>query len=394
MPINFQEIHTRIREIGKGARQRQKALDDRRAKARELLTACASELDLLRSKVDSARAVDANVRCACPLTEALTASHPAPAPPASAVLIAADGSQITPDRHASIQFGLINIGAISMKLNSGETPQIFTESELFYGDDLLPNGRPLSDDLLALKRDLAERILLDDLSKSFPGQVVTLTDGPIELWGAKGEDARAYADFIQKYLTILSRLQARGVITCGYVDKPAADLVVRLLEITLADNEQIKNLREFHPLRGVSDRWLFGEPGQPLLPPAHRSAVFQLQSSSDKHYQGLLALHFFYLNVGTQRHPWIVRVEIPRWVAEDEPTLNLLHSLLIDQCRILGSKPYPYLLHRAHETALVQMEEKTQIEQLLSLELRRNEVELDDPSNKQATKDLPGRTRM
>jgi hypothetical protein len=88
-----------------------------------------------------------------------------------------------------------------------------------------------------------------------------------------------------------------------------------------------------------------------------------------------------------------VRVEIPRWVAGDRSALDLLHAVLVDQCRIMGSRPYPYLLHRAHETAVVHMEEKTQIEQLLSLELRRNEVEVDDPSNKQSAKDLPGRTR-
>ena len=79
MPINFQEIYTRIQEIGKGARERQKTLDARRAKARDLLITYASELDLLRSKVNSARAVDANIRCACPLQESLTSSHPAPA---------------------------------------------------------------------------------------------------------------------------------------------------------------------------------------------------------------------------------------------------------------------------------------------------------------------------
>ena len=107
-----------------------------------------------------------------------------------------------------------------MKTHSGETPEIVTDSELYYGDDLLPNGIPMSEGMVALKRDLAERTKLDELSKQFKGQVVTFTDGPIELWGAKGEDAHSYAEFIQKYLTILSRLQTRGVITAGYVDKP------------------------------------------------------------------------------------------------------------------------------------------------------------------------------
>ena len=394
MPINYQEIYTRIQEIGRGARERKKSLDERRAKARELFEVYASERDVLRAKVDSAKQADPNLRCAYPLGESLASSHPAAGEAVEATVIAADGSQINPDRHAAIQFCLINVGTIQMRLGSGETPHISTETELLYGDDLLPNGNPMSDAMVALRRDLAERIKVDELSKGIQGLVVSFTDGPIELWGAKGEDAAAYAEFVQKYVTILSRLQTRGVIHAGYVDKPSADLVVRLLEIAMADNEQIQNLREFHPLRGVSDRWLFGEREHPLLGPGERSAVFGLQSSAEKNYKGALSLQFFYLNVGTDGHPWQVRVEIPKWVADDETKLNLLHAVLIQQCRMMGSKPYPYLLHRAHETAVVKMEEKQQIEQLLALELRRNNEDVDDGSFKQSAKDLQGRTRM
>lgn len=394
MPINYQEIYTRIKEIGEGARERKKTLDERRAKARDLFSAYASELDFLRSKVEAAKAVDANLRCAVPLDEPLDSSHPAPEEVSEAVLIAADGSQINPDRHAAVQFCLINVGAISMKLNSGETPQVFTESELLYGDELLLNGAPISDGMVALRRDLAERAALDQLSNGIKGRVVTMTDGPIELWGAKGEDAAAYAEFVQKYLTVLSRLEARGVIHAGYVDKPSADLVARLLELaTVGQIADLSDLRDHHPLRGVRDRWLFGEAGSPLLGPGERSAVFGLQSSSEKNYKGALSLHFFYLNVGAQGHPWPVRVEIPKWVADDKGSVDLLHAALIGQCRLMGSKPYPYLLHRAHETALVKNEEKQQIEQLLALELRRHNEEVDDGSYKQSAKDLPGRPK-
>ena len=393
MPIDYQQIYAKIQEIGRGARERKKTLEERRSKARELLAAYASELDVLRSKVDSAKTVDQNIRCASPLNETLASSYPPPASVMDATLIAADGSQINPDRHAAVQFGLINVGAIIMKLNSGEAPEIATESELLFGDDLLPNGIPMSDGMVALQRDLKERTKLEQLSKGIKGTVITFTDGPIELWGAKGEDAQSYADFIQRYLTILSRLQTRGVTTAGYVDKPSADLVVRLLEIATADQEQIQKLREFHPLRGVSDRWLYGERENPLLPPGHRSAVFKIQSSSDKNYKGVLELHFFYLNVGTQGHPWPVRVEIPRWVVDDREKLDLLHGVLVEQCRMMGSRPYPYLLHRAHETAVVKQEEKQHIEQLLTMELRKNNEDVDDGSYKQSAKDLQGRTR-
>lgn len=393
MPIDYQQIYIRIKEIGAGARERRKTLDERRIKARELLSIYDSELDLLRSKVDSAKLADPNIRCALPINESLASSHPAPVPASDVTLIAADGSQINPDRHAAIQFCVVNVGAIQMKMNSGETPNIFTETELLYGDDLLPNGIPMSEGLVALKRDLSERTALDRLSKNIAGSVVTFTDGPVELWGAKGEDASSYDAVVQKYLGVLSRLQERGVITAGYVDKPSADLVMRLLEIVSSDSEQIKKLREFHPLRGVSDRWLYGERESPLLPPGHRSAVFGIQSNSEKKYTGVLSLHFFYLNVGTEGHPWPVRVEIPKWVVDDKEKLDLLHGVLVEQCRMMGSKPYPYLLHRAHETAVVKNEEKQQIENMLAMELRRQDEEVDVISNKSSAKGLKGRTR-
>jgi len=393
MPINYQQTYSKIKEIGQGAKERRKKKEEAQSQARDLLAAYGDDLNFLRSKVDAAKAADANIRCALPLTETLASSYPTPDSVIQATLIAADGSQINPDRHAAIQYSVVNVGAIIMKLNSGEAPEIVTDTELLYGDDLLPNGFPLSDGMVALKRDVAERTKLDDLSKGIIGPVVTFTDGPVELWGAKGEDTQSYLDYVEKYKTVLSRLQTRDVITAGYVDKPSADLVIRLLEITMADNEQIQKLREFHPLRGVSDRWLFGEAKDPLLPPGHRSAIFKIQSSSEKSYKGVLELHFFYLNVGTEGHPWPVRVEIPRWVVDDSKKLNLLHAVLVQQCRMMGSRPYPYLLHRAHETAVVKNEEKQQIEQLLSMELRKNNEDVDEGSNKQSAKDLQGRTR-
>lgn len=387
MPIDYQQIYTRIKEIGAASKERKREKEEARALARKLFTQYSSELDLLRAKVDSAKQIDSNIRCAVPLDENLASSYGVDDSVIQATLIAADGSQINPDRHASIQFGLINVGAITMKLNSGETPQIVTDTELLFGDDLLPNGIPMSEGLVALKRDFAERSALDKLSKDIKGDIVTFTDGPIELWSAKGEDAHSYAEYSQKYLGVLSRLQTRGIITAGYVDKPSADLVVRLLEIMMADNEQIQKLREFHPLRSVSDRWLFGEKENPLLKAGHRSAIFKIQSSSEKIYTGVLELYFFYLNVGTESKPYPVRVEVPKWVVDDKKKLNLLHAVLVQQCKMMGSKPYPYLLNRAHEIAVVKNEEKQQIEQLLTLEIKNQGEEIDATSHKQGGKD-------
>jgi hypothetical protein len=393
MPIDFQQIYTRIREIAAGADERKRTLEEKRDLARGLLSTYASELDYLKQKVEAATAVDSNIRCAAPLDEPLTATFPPPAAMADVTVIAADGSQVNPDRHGSLQFCIINVGVITMRLRSGTAPEVCVQTEMLYGDELISNGNLISDGMVAMRRDISERLKLDELSKGLKGQVVNLTDGTIELWGAKGDDPQAYADFVEKYIKVLTRLYQRGVVTAGYVEKPTADLVVRLLEIATADHEQIQRLRDYQPLRGVSDRWLYGERENPLLPPGHRSAVFMLQSGSVKKYKGALTLHFFYLNVGTLGHPWPVRVEIPQWVAEDKKKLDLLHCVLIEQCNMMGSKPYPYLLHRAHETAVVRREEKEQVEQLLALELRRVRDEVGDQSHKSAAKMLPGRTK-
>jgi len=119
MPIDFQQIYARIREIAAGADERKRTLEEKRDLARGLLNTYASELDYLKQKVEAATAVDSNIRCAAPLDEPLTAAFPPPSAVSDVTVIAADGSQVNPDRHGSIQFGIINVGVIIMKLRSG-----------------------------------------------------------------------------------------------------------------------------------------------------------------------------------------------------------------------------------------------------------------------------------
>jgi len=390
MALNFQQVFDKIKQIGQGARLRQENLDGLRQRAQQLLTTWADKTAELQDKLEAARQVDPNLRCAIPLAGRLdTALDPGPAAQKTVTLLAADGSQIAPDRHAAVQFSLLNVGAVALQPGSGQPPEVFTDSQLLFADELYTETGLLSDEVISQQRDIAERHKLLELAKEYPAPVVALTDGPVELWGAKGAGEDDYRRNLEVHKSVLSQLQSRGVTVAGYVDKPAADLLVRLLEIAVLTPEEMRELRTKHPLRGVSDRWLYGK----LLGPGQRSAVFGLQSGSRAHYTGDLALHFFYLNVGFEKHPALVRVELPKWVADDEAQLDLLHSALLEQCRVMGAKPYPYLLHRAHETAVVKGEEKQQIEQMLALELRRAGGEVDEISGKQSAKDRSGRSR-
>lgn len=389
MSLNFQQVFERIREIGLGAGARQEAQDALRKHALSLLTAWADKAAELNRKLERARQADPSLRCAIPLTERLDASTPQPVGQKSATLLAADGSQIAPDRHAAVLFSLVNVGAIVMQTGSGQVPEIYTDSQLLFDDEIYTETGMLTEEAIEQRRDIAERRKLLELAPGYPAPIVALTDGPVELWGAKGAEAEDYHRNLELHKSILSQLQALGVTVAGYVDKPAADLVIRLLEIAqLSTDEEYKNIRFQHNLRSVTDRWLYN-----FLPGGHRSAVFGLQSSSRSHYTGDLALHFFYLNVGETKHPWLVRVEISKWVANDTAKLNLLHMALLEQCKIMGAKPYPYILHRAHEIAVVKFEEKRQVEQMLELELRQAGSEMDMESYKQSAKNLKSRSR-
>lgn len=390
MSLNFQQVYERIREIGAAAGPRQKQLDGLRQRALGLLKYYADKAAELGEKVDRARQADASLRCAIPLDGRLDASYPAPVLQKQATLLAADGSQIAPDRHAAVLYSLVNVGALVMELGSGKAPQVFTDSSLLYDDEIYTDTGMLTEEAIEMRRDIAERRKLLELAGQVTRPCVALTDGPVELWGAKDGGAEEYRRNLEIHKSILSQLQAKNVTVAGYVDKPGADLVVRLLEIAvLSSDEEYKEIRKQHSLRGVTDRWLYGS----LLKGGHRSSVFGLQSSSRAHYTGDLTLHFFYLNVGDEKHPALVRVEIPKWVADDKEKLDVLHAVLLQQCRIMGAKPYPYILHRAHEVAVVTYEDRKQVEQMLQMELRRAGGEVEEESSKQSAKDLKGRTK-
>jgi hypothetical protein len=390
MTLDYQQVRKKVAELGQRASLHEQVLYQLREKACGLFESYAEQQEELRKKVQSVvQNYDPSLRCALPVQEALNLHRPAPPIPTGVTLLAVDGSQINPDRHAQVQFCLINWGAVQMRSGDPAPLTSSVDCRLYYEDNLYTK----TEAELALERDLGERDLLAQLAAGAPRPVITLTDGPLELWGAKdargGEDEN-FTKSLNRYLEILSELCLQGATTAGYVDKPGADLVVRTLEVAITPPEELPNIRTLHPLRGVTDAYLF----QRLLAPGERSAVFAMQSQSARKYTNERALHFFYLNVGRPGHTWIARVEIPRWVAESELLLSNLHAALVYQCRILGARPYPYLLHRAHETAVVTQAEKEQVTQMIVLELRRRRVEVGEASYKQLAKDLQGRTRL
>jgi hypothetical protein len=388
MPINYQQVHTRIKEIGAGALEKRETVEKLRSKVRELLAAYNSKLDVLRAKVESARQADSNIRCALPLNEDIASSHLLPDSVIQVTLIAADGSQIVPNRHEPLQYYAINVGAIAMQIGSGSKPETTTDTTLRMLDEF--DDTYFSDSQIALQRDVAERKKLLEISEKYSGTRIALTEGQLELWGSVDpENAREFERSLQDYLDALKELEKKKIITAGYVDKPSANWVVKLLEIVFTSPDELKNVRKNRPFKGVTDLWIF----EKILGRHERSAVFGLQSKSAEKYTDSLAIHFFYLNVGDEKNPKIARVDIPFWVANNKETLNNLHFALIEQSMIMGNEPFPYLLHRAHEIALITHREKEEIDRLLLMQIKNNGGEVGRISGKQSAKNLQGKTK-
>ncbi len=386
MSLDFQQVRQQVIEMGKKTPHRVRHLRNLREAALSTLKDVANDLAALRAKVDAAVSLNPYLRCAVPGENALDKIYPCPSMRERITILAADGSQINPDRHSFIDYSLVNVGAIQMQTGSSEPPVAVVRSQLLYDKTADFPTSPITEGLVALLRDLRERTLLADLVADVELPIVTLTDGPLELWvGREGaSEAKAFEKHFKEYLGALRKLQSKGASTAGYIDKPRGDLLIRLLEIAmLPDDELEKAGREHRPLRGVTDADLFTL----ILAPHQRSVVFAIQSRNAEKYEHELALHFFYLNVGhDEKHPILVRIEIPAWVADSAQMIDDIHAVLIQQCRILGNRRYPYLLHRSHEVAVVSLDEKRQVENMIALELRKRGVTVGQESPKQSSK--------
>ncbi|MDY6847147.1 MAG: DNA double-strand break repair nuclease NurA, partial [Chloroflexota bacterium] len=306
--------------------------------------------------------------------------------PEKFTVMAADGSQINPSRHARVAFCVINVGLIKMVRGSGMTPEIYTQSQLLDYDSLFtPSGVLISEGMVALKRDLREREALADLAENLLLPAISMTDGPLELY-RESQATKEFEKTLDRYLGVLKRLHQQGLMTLGYVDKPGSSLIGQMLELVEMRDEDLEayNQRQ-RKFAGVNDVNLLSDL---LVNPGDRSAIFAIYSDTARRFKGDLALHFFYLNVGKPGKPHLVRVEIPAWVARDHELVGVLQAVLTEQSCIMGSRPYPYILHRAHEVAVVTLPEHQHVEEMIVAEFDRRGIPVNEKSNKQYHKVL------
>ncbi len=429
MPVDFATLQHQAHGQVNAYRHHLDQVQQRLHAAQAALETWASRASDLTGLVEQAFAQDPRWRSAAPAHEPLEATYPAPTLPAEVVLLAADGSQINPDPHGPVYFALVNLGLVAMDRH--HTPVALVRTHLLLNELYEAQGS-LGESAIALQRDLRERQGLAwaaalvrgaepvraEMEQAFPAlaqdpmgsnaaqhlalqamhrpgaPLITLTDGPLELW-EQGPD-EAYRRYRERYLNALSTLQRLEALAVGYVDHPRADLVIRMLELTLREEAAPREAASAleltsRPWAGVRDRDLWGR----FLPPGHRSPLFRIRAHSLDPYPDDLVPHFFYLNLSADpQRPTLARVEIPAWVARRPEQVGWIHAVLLWQAHIIPGRRYPYLLHRAHETAVVTQEDRRQVTWLLQRALLSEGLPPDARSAKRQLKDAPQRTRF
>lgn len=388
MTLELNKVTDQITQLGELAAQRAQRVQQTVPDIIRRLIEYAADAEL-REVVDSA--VRAGWSGAVPANEPLDGVYTPDRLPERVTIVAADGSQIYPDRHALALYYALNLGGIVLRLGSGEAPYTESEPALCFEDRLLLDDQDnvIAGQLINARRTVQELKTLTRLACAEPNDVpvVALSDGNIAL-RVKQESipAREGQALQAEYMSHLSQLREAGVTVGSFITRPSATSVVRLMHLATEcprDRiaEYVKNRPR--PFEGMDDKPVFAA----HLKVGERSAIFKQTTQWSKPYEEAgHAIHFFYVNVSTPERETLVRIELPEWVADKPERVALLHAAVVDQCRVT-SEPYPYVLTRADELAVITTREKAALDDLIAAEMLNHNLSA-LPSEKAATKTL------
>jgi hypothetical protein len=366
MALELNKLTHAVENLSASAAQRLTELAERLPMAQATLKAIGLADDELHRKVQAA--LKFRWAGAIPTAEPVDAAFPLPPHPARATVIAADGSQIYPDRHGISLYYLINIGSIIFRHglplapSTASLPEVFFEDADLYEED----GGQIPSVKIDSERDLRELAALarSAATEAPAAPTVTLLDNGLLLYITLQAPNQKLSDaVIEAYLDQLTALRDSGAAPAGVVDRPRAASVVRLLRLAaLAENEITDaELRALGAFQHLTDALLFN-----FLQPGERSALFVNASPAniDNYQRRGHTIYLFYLNAGRPGKDSLLRVEVPEWVAKDKAKLDLVHTAIVEQCKVTDG--FPYVLMRAHELAVVTMAERREFDQMVT----------------------------
>jgi hypothetical protein len=378
MTLELNQVAPQVKAMGRSLAEQSPRRDQAGQMAQALLQQFSTEFSALNHRIELAEKAQQKLRFdwvgAAPTTEALAKTYPLPSSTEPVTVIASDGSQILPSRHAITLYYLINVGSIVYCHGSNRKPETYNPRPLLCYDpeDIFDEqGRLISASEVNVKRDLAELKVLTELAPAYAREgtepVIALLDGQLPLRVIDLPFDRQEACQVE-YIDMLNHLRETNAWLAGYIDRPGSTFVLALLHLASLEPEAIteENLRQNQFRAIMTDLDLFD-----FLGPGERGAIFSIRAKgTEKYIQAGQAIHFFYLNVSSnQAAPHLARVEVPAWMVTDPQAIDTLHATIVRQARISGS--YPYVLSRAHELAIISAEEREAVEMMLAVEMRR-----------------------
>jgi hypothetical protein len=409
MTLEIEKLRGELHRMALSTAGLRQAQRERVGRLREVMERRASDWAAVNTGLARAaeRADPKYFRAARPLHEAepLDAPIPAPAPPARAILMATDGSQIMPSRHAAFLYYLVNVGGMVYFHGENRAPDTFSDPRMHYPqlqDDQTEDEPGFDKSVVTIERDLLEIGTLTNLAWQYARAAqprLALLDQRLLYYPFSGGDVAA-REAVAQWAAAVSDMRESGALVAGYIDRPGKRSVITLLETLMdksdADWEALGKRKSGDDL---TDATLYAA----ILGPGERSPVFVDVSPANDTFAAedpLIAACFFYFNPGSPRMDGnermeprtLARVDVPLWVAQDRDAVALVHALVYDQCRLTGY--YPYILTRAHELAVVGKQDADTLNDLIDLYMQEAGV-IGSITAKQSDKELVGgyRTR-
>jgi hypothetical protein len=402
--LEFEKVVPQVQRMGRALAARNVSLEERAFEAWDRLQAL-GDLDAIYDRIRLARERDAGFRGAAPLGEPVNRAYALPPLPDRATILAADGSQVYPSTHAAALYYLINVGVFVYHHGLDDLPEQVTDPTLYYTDEYLQDerGQVITNVAVNARRNVAEMQVLAREAwnrRDIDCPLLAISDGPLLFW--VGKDVPEGKTLERQYMGALVHLHdvhtamfnrnGQSASLIGYVDRPTSAFAVSLVHLMGLYDDEVRAaaLATNGDLEGLIDQPLMFK----LLRPGERSALLVQQSPRNKEYHDKsesLEIAFFYLNVGIDHDYHLARVEMPMWVARDPALVEHVHALTYHQCQMMWR--YPYALTRADELAVIRAHERSQLEEMIEIELRRNAQAVEHSEKLESKVVRHGRTR-
>jgi len=366
MALELSKITQQVDALGENTIRRLEGQIARQPLAQATLNAMVADPARLAKQIERARKLKWT-GMALPTHEPPNKTYSLPALPQRYNVIAADGSQIYPDRHGLALYYLVNVGSLVLRMGTGQPPECSSIPQLYYDDlDLYYEDEdfPISAERVSALRDAAE---VAELARVSPPEAalaptVAMIDGGLKLSSNTREQNRHFIESVKvKYLNNLDLVKASRASLAGVIDRSSSFAVIRLLNLATLEPDEITKeaLNTVDVFPNALDVHLFK-----YLKFGERSALFtSIVGSNDLYSERGHQVYFFYLNAGQAPSDPPLRVEVPEWVAEDSARVEVLQAAIVEQSRNTGG--YPYAFTRAHEIARVTPAEQQAFEEML-----------------------------